>query len=85
MPVRKLIFSMVIELFIDTNYRSLIEGISIGISIGISLCGTHNIIICSNIDDIFREPESIEDLSGIMTDGKGVSIKKVVNQNLVGV
>ena len=41
----------------------------------ISLGGTYNTIICSDIDDTFREPESVEDLSAIMADGKWVRIK----------
>ena len=58
----------VIEAVIDTNYRRLIDGRSIDISLG----GIHNIVIGSDIDDAFQEPVSVEDLSAIMADGTGV-------------
>jgi len=58
----------VIESVIDTNYRRLIDGRSIDISLG----GIHNIVIGSDIDDTFQEPVSVEDLSAIMADGTGV-------------
>jgi hypothetical protein len=58
----------VIEAVIDTNYRRLIDGRSIDISLG----GIHNIVVGSDIDEILQEPVSIEDLSGIMSDGTGV-------------
>ena len=58
----------VIEAVIDTNYRRLIDGRSIDISLG----GIHNIVIGSDIDDTFQEPVSVEDLSAIMADGTGV-------------
>ena len=58
----------VIEAVIDTNYRRLIDGRSIDISLG----GIHNIVVGSDIDDTFQEPVSVEDLSAIMADGTGV-------------
>jgi len=58
----------VIEAVIDTNYRRLIDGRSIDISLG----GIHNIVVGSDIDETFQEPVSVEDLSGIMSDGTGV-------------
>jgi len=58
----------VIEAVIDTNYRRLIDGRSIDISLG----GIHNIVVGSDIDKTFQEPVSIEDLSAIMADGTGV-------------
>jgi hypothetical protein len=58
----------VIEAVIDTNYRRLIDGRSIDISLG----GIHNIVVGSDIDETFQEPVSIEDLSAIMADGTGV-------------
>jgi len=58
----------VIEAVIDTNYRRLIDGRSIDISLG----GIHNIVVGSDIDKIFQEPVSVKDLSGIMGDGTGV-------------
>ena len=58
----------VIEAVIDTNYRRLIDGRSIDISLG----GIHNIVVGTDIDETFQEPVSIEDLSAIMADGTGV-------------
>lgn len=58
----------VIEAVIDTNYRRLIDGRSIDISLG----GIHHIVVGSDIDDTFQEPVSVEDLSAIMADGTGV-------------
>lgn len=58
----------VIEAVIDTNYRRLIDGRSIDISLG----GIHNIVVGSDIDVTFQEPVAIKDLSAIMADGTGV-------------
>ena len=58
----------VIEAVIDTNYRRLIYGRSIDISLG----GIHNIVVGSDIDETFQEPLAIKDLSAIMADGTGV-------------
>jgi hypothetical protein len=58
----------VIEAVIDTNYRRLIDGRSIDISLG----GIHNIVVGSDIGDQFQKPISMDDLSGIMADGTGV-------------
>jgi len=58
----------VIEAVIDTNYRRLIDGRSIDISLG----GIHNIVVGSDIDETFQEPVAIKDLSAIMADGTGV-------------
>jgi hypothetical protein len=58
----------VIEAVIDTNYRRLIDGRSIDISLG----GIHNIVVGSDIDKNFQEPVSIDNLSAIMADGTGV-------------
>ena len=58
----------VIEAVIDTNYRRLIDGRSIDISLG----GIHNIVVGSDIDQIFREPILTEDLSALMADGTGL-------------
>ena len=62
----------VIEAVIDTNYRSLIDGRSIDISLG----GIHNIVVGSDIDQTFQEPVSVKDLSAIMADGTGVKQQK---------
>jgi hypothetical protein len=58
----------VIEAVIDTNYRRLIDGRSIAISVG----GIHNMVVGSDVDQVYQEPVSLEDLSGIMADGTGV-------------
>jgi hypothetical protein len=58
----------IIEAVIDTNYRRLIDGRSIDISLG----GIHNIVVGSDIDDTFQEPVSTEDLSAILADATGV-------------
>jgi hypothetical protein len=58
----------VIEAVIDTNYRRLIDGRSIDISLG----GIHNVVVGSNIDETFQESVSPEDLSAIMADGTGL-------------
>jgi hypothetical protein len=58
----------VIESVIDTNYRRLVEGRSIDISLG----GIHNIVVGSDIDDSFQDPVFAGDLSGILADGTGV-------------
>jgi hypothetical protein len=53
---------------IDTNYRRLIEGRSIDISLG----GVHNIVAGSDVDKLYQEPVSLDDFSAIMADGTGV-------------
>ena len=58
----------VIEAVIDTNYRRLIDGRSIDISLG----GIHNIVVGSDIDETFQESISPVDLSAIMADGTGL-------------
>lgn len=62
----------VTEAVIDTNYRRLIEGRSIDISLG----GVHNIVVGSDIDKAFQDSIPAEDLSGIMADGTGVKQHK---------
>ena len=63
---------MVTEAVIDTNYRRLIEGRSIDISLG----GVHNIVVGSDIDRVFNESVDTNQLSGIMADGTGVKQEK---------
>jgi hypothetical protein len=58
----------VIEAVIDTNYRRLIEGRSIDISVG----GIHNLVVGSDVDQVYQERVSLEKLSGIMADGTGI-------------
>lgn len=58
----------VIEAVIDTNYRRLIDGRSIDISLG----GIHNIVVGSDVDQIYQDSICVEDLSGIMADATGV-------------
>ena len=62
----------VIEAVIDTNYRRLIDGRSIDISLG----GIHNIVVGSDIDKTFQEPVPLENLSAILADGTGVKQEK---------
>jgi hypothetical protein len=58
----------VIEAVIDTNYRRLIDGRSIDISLG----GIHNIVVGSDIDKLFQGVVSTEGVSALMADGTGV-------------
>ena len=62
----------IVEAVIDTNYRRLIDGRSIDISLG----GIHNIVVGSDIDKTFQGPVSVDDLSGIAADGTGVNQHK---------
>ena len=62
----------VIEAVIDTNYRRLIEGHSIDISLG----GIHNLVVGSDIDEVDEVPIDIDDLSAIMADGTGIKQQK---------
>ena len=74
----------VIESVIDTNYRRLIDGRSIDISLG----GIHNIVVGSDIDKTFQESVSVENLSGIMADGTGVKQykgRKGELRNVIGI
>jgi len=58
----------VIEAVIDTNYRRLIKGRSIDISLG----GIHNLVVGSDIDQAYQEPVPLDGLSGIMADETGL-------------
>ncbi len=74
----------VIESVIDTNYRRLIDGRFIDISLG----GIHNIVVGSDIDKTFQKPVSAKDLSGIMADGTGVKQQKGCKgelRNVIGI
>ena len=62
----------VIEAVIDTNYRRLIDGRSIDISLG----GIHNIVVGSDIDETFEKTVSTDELSSIMADGTGLKQAK---------
>lgn len=62
----------VIEAVIDTNYRRLIEGRSIDISLG----GIHNLVVGSDISQLDEVPVDIDDLSAIMADGTGYKRQK---------
>jgi len=62
----------VTEAVIDTNYRRLIDGRSIDISLG----GIHNIVVGSDVGQVLEEPVVLNELSGIMADGTGVKLKK---------
>ena len=74
----------IIEAVIDTNYRRLIDGRSIDISLG----GIHNIVVGSDIDETFKEPVSTENLSAILADGTGVKEcqgRKGELRNVIGI
>jgi hypothetical protein len=58
----------VIEAVIDTNYRRLIQGQSIDISVG----GVHNLVVGSDLPDITEQPASLDSFTAIMADGTGV-------------
>jgi hypothetical protein len=58
----------VIEAVIDTNYRRLIDGRSIDISVG----GIHNLVVGSDVDQVYQERVSLQGLSGIMADATGI-------------
>jgi hypothetical protein len=62
----------IIEAVIDTNYRRLIEGRSIDISLG----GIHNIVVGSDVDQFEKEPVDLDDLSAIVADGTGYKRQK---------
>lgn len=62
----------VAEAVIDTNYRRLIDGRSIDISLG----GIHNLVVGSDIHETFQEPVSVDDFSAILADGTGVKQQK---------
>ena len=74
----------IIEAVIDTNYRRLIDGRSIDISLG----GIHNIVVGSDIDETFKQPVSTEDLSAILADGTPVKEyqgRKGELRNVIGI
>jgi len=58
----------VIEAVIDTNYRRLIKGRSIDISVG----GIHNLVVGSDLDRVYQTPVAPATLSGIIADGTGL-------------
>ena len=62
----------VIEAVIDTNYRRLIAGRSIDISLG----GIHNIVVGSDIDQTYEQRVELKDFSALMADGTGVKQHK---------
>jgi hypothetical protein len=62
----------VIEAVIDTNYRRLIDGRSIDISLG----GIHNLVVGSDIDEAYQETVDLSNLSAVMADGTGVKQHK---------
>jgi hypothetical protein len=62
----------VIEAVIDTNYRRLIEGRSIDISLG----GIHNLVVGSDVGQLDEVSVDVDDLSAIMADGTGYKRQK---------
>jgi hypothetical protein len=74
----------VIEAVIDTNYRRLIQGRSIDISLG----GIHNLVVGSDVDSLEETTVDLDDLSAIMADGTGYKCqqgKKAELRSVVGV
>ena len=74
----------IIEAVIDTNYRRLIDGRSIHISLG----GIHNIVVDSDIDETCKQPVSTKDLSAILADGTGIKEyqrRKGELRNVIGI
>ena len=61
----------VIESVIDTNYRRLIDGRSIDISLG----GIHNIVVNSDIHELYQSEICSDGLSAILADGTKVKQK----------
>ena len=62
----------VIEAVIDTNYRRLIEGHSIDISLG----GIHNLVVGSDVDRLEETAVDLDDMAAIMADGTGYKRQK---------
>ena len=55
----------VIDAVIDTNYRRLIEGRSLDVSLG----GVHNFVAGSDIDEVLREELDLDQYNAILADG----------------
>ena len=62
----------VIDSVIDTNYRRLIDGRSIDISLG----GIHNVVVGSDIDKLYQDSIDLKKMSAVMADGTGVKQQK---------
>ena len=62
----------VTEAVIDTNYRRLIDGHSIDISLG----GIHNMVVSSDIDKLYQDSIDVKKMSAVMADGTGVKQHK---------
>jgi len=58
----------VIEAVIDTNYRRLIDGRLIDISLG----SVHNLVVGSDIDKVLEAAVPLERITGLLADGTGV-------------
>jgi hypothetical protein len=74
----------VIEAVIDTNYRRLIEGHSIDISLG----GIHNLVVGSDVNRLEQPPVDTAELSAIMADGTGYKCqqgKRAELRSVIGV
>jgi len=61
----------VISAVIDTNYRRLIEGHSLDVSLG----GIHNFVVGSDIDDVLSREVEMSKYSAVMIDGSGLKEK----------
>lgn len=55
----------VIDAVIDTNYRRLIEGHSLDVSLG----GVHNFVAGSDIDEVLRDELALDQYSAVLADG----------------
>lgn len=55
----------VIDAVIDTNYRRLIEGHSLDVSLG----GVHNFVAGSDIDEVLREELALDRYQAVLADG----------------
>ncbi len=61
----------VIDAVIDTNYRRLIDGHSLDISLG----GVHNFVAGSDIDELLAEDLELDHYRAVMADGSGLKKK----------
>lgn len=67
----EVIENAVLEAVIDTNYRRLIEGHSIDISLG----GVHDYIAGSDIDELLADELKLDHFQAVLADGTGLKEK----------
>jgi hypothetical protein len=58
----------VIAAVMDTNYRRLIEGHALDVSLG----GVHNFVAGSDVDELLEQPLALDDYRAVMADGTGI-------------